>query len=237
MPEIHASNRKRWGVLLPALLFPLAASFFYFVFFPGTLIGNGSYKGIKFFLLIWPIVATAWILREPFRRESPSRSDWIRSVAWGVGFGVAVVAAMVLLMEFTPLGAVVEAGEGKIREKTEQIGMIDHFILFALGLSIAHSALEEFFWRWFVFGNLRRLMSKHGAIVLAAVGFAAHHVVVLNAFFPTGYAWFFGICVGIGGAMWSWIYQRHKTLLGAWISHMIIDFGALGIGYRLMFGT
>lgn len=237
MSETRASDLKRWAVLLPALLFPLAASFFYFVFFPGTVIGNGSYKGIKFFLLIWPLVATALILREPFRRESPARSDWWKSVCWGVGFGVAVVSVMLILMEFTALGAVVEAGEEKIRTKTKEIGMLEHFVLFALGLSILHSALEEFYWRWFVYGNLRRLIPVRWAILVAAIGFAAHHIVVLSVFFSFGYALFFGVCVGIGGAAWSWIYQRHNTLLGPWISHMLIDFGAMGIAYRLMFGT
>lgn len=235
MLETQSPNRKRWWVTLPALVLPLLASFFYFVLFPGTSFGNSFYGGIKFFLLIWPIVATAWILREPFRRESPARTDWIPAVLWGAGFAVAVVAAMLLLMRFTSLGGIVEAGAANIGEKVEDLGVADHYLLFALGISIVHAALEEFYWRWFVYGNLRRLISKNWAILVAAIGFASHHVVILNEFFPFGFALFLSVGVGIGGAMWSWIYQRHKTLLGSWLSHMIIDVAIFWIGYRLLF--
>lgn len=237
MPEHRVQPTKRWGVLIPALLFPLVASFFYWVLFPGTVLGKSLYGTIKFWLLVWPIVATWLILKEPFRRESPQPGDRKGSLIWGVGFGFAVVALMVVLLKATPLGAVIADAEGPIRDMVTKLGVLDHFILFALVLSIVHSALEEFYWRWFVFGNLRHLMSPGWAIVVAAVGFAAHHVVVLESFFPLGYALFFGACVGVGGAAWSWIYQRHRTMLGAWISHMIIDFGALGIGYWLLFGN
>jgi membrane protease YdiL (CAAX protease family) len=235
MPEIRLQNRKRWWVVLPALVLPLAGSFFYFVLFPGTWFGNSFYGGIKFFLLIWPIVATAFILREPFRRESPGKTDWMRSVWWGAGFGITVLGLMLLLVKLTPVGAIVEAGTANIREKTEGLGVFDHYILFALAISSAHAALEEFYWRWFVYGNLRRLISKNWAIVIAAVGFASHHIVILNEFFPAGFAWFLGLCVAIGGAGWSWIYQRHKTLLGSWISHMFVDLGIFGLGYWLLF--
>jgi membrane protease YdiL (CAAX protease family) len=236
MPETQAQLRTRYWVTLPALVIPLAVSFFYFVLFPGTVIGNSCYGGVKFFLLIWPIVATGLILKEPFRRESPPPGDRLRSVWWGVGFGIAILGLMLVIFQFTPFGEMVRAGTANIREKTEGLGVFDHFLLFALGLSLIHSALEEFYWRWFVYENLRHLISKNWAIVIAAAGFASHHIVILNEFFSLGFALFLGISVGIGGAMWSWIYERHKTLLGPWISHMLIDLGIFGIGYWLLFG-
>jgi membrane protease YdiL (CAAX protease family) len=230
---LSQNNRRCWLVVLPALVLPLAASFFYFVLFPGTTFGNSFYGGIKFFLLIWPILATGWILRESFRRKAPGPGDRRRSIIIGAAFGIATL--MFGLTEFTSLGEIVAGGAENIREKTEGLGVMDHYVLFALGISIAHAALEEFYWRWFVFGNLRRLVPRFWAYLLAGAGFASHHIVVLSEFFPSEFAWFLGACVGIGGVAWSWIYQRTNTLIGPWISHILIDLGIFWIGYRLLF--
>jgi len=43
--------------------------------------------------------------------------------------------------------------------------------------------------------------------------------------------------IGVGGMIWSWMYLRQASLLGAWIAHMIVDFGILWIGYQLLFGA
>ncbi len=48
--------------------------------------------------------------------------------------------------------------------------MLDNFWIFAIFLSCIHSYMEEFFWRWFVFGNLRKLIPVGGAILLAGIG-------------------------------------------------------------------
>lgn len=225
----------RWRVTLPALVLPLIASLFYFVLFPGTLLGNSFYTGVKIFLLVWPPIATAFILGESFRRRSPGRRDWRLSLLIGAGFGLLVAGVMFLLRDHTPLGDVLRASAPRMREKVEGLGMLRHYVFFAFLLSIAHALLEEFFWRWFVFGNLRRLMPLGWAHLAAAAGFASHHIVVTSQFFPVGPAIFFGLCVGIGGAFWSWLYQRHHTLLGPWVSHVLIDLAIFRIGHEILF--
>ncbi|MDF1659833.1 MAG: hypothetical protein P1U58_19625, partial [Verrucomicrobiales bacterium] len=60
----HPSRARRLAVLLPALVVPFIASFFYFVLFPGTAFGNSFYSGVKVFLLLWPFFALLVVLRE-----------------------------------------------------------------------------------------------------------------------------------------------------------------------------
>lgn len=85
-----------------------------------------------------------------------------------------------------------------------------------------------------MFGHLRRLVPLPVAHFVAAIGFTAHHVVVLNQFFPSGIAWLMGGGVAIGGLAWSLLYHRYGTFLGAWISHVIVDVGIFTIGWQLM---
>ena len=72
------------------------------------------------------------------------------------------------------------------------------------------------------------------AYILGALGFAAHHYVIVWCFFPPALAIFFGTAVGVGGAYWSWQFQRQKSLVGCWVSHFFVDVAILVIGYQLI---
>ncbi len=227
--------KRRLGVLIPALCLPFFASLFYFVIFPGTTFGNSFYVAIKIFLLVWPLVATLAILRQPFSFRLPStftRQPQSRSWPMGIIFGVATCAVLFGLLEIPFFANLIEASYPNIAEKCAGMGVADHFIWFALFVSILHAGLEEYYWRGFVFGQLRRICSMPTAIIIAALGFTSHHVVILSQFFPLGWAFAFGACVGIGGAVWSLLYWQSGRLWGAWISHMIVDFGLMYIGWK-----
>ncbi|MEC5129392.1 CPBP family glutamic-type intramembrane protease [Verrucomicrobiales bacterium BCK34] len=228
-------NAKRWFLVVPAMCLPLAASFFYFVLFPGTILGNSFYSGIKVFLLIWPFLAVCLWLKEPLIERVREKRHLPSSVA-GFAFGAVVFSLLVWLVKESPFSYLVTENSARISERIRGLGVAEHYLWFALFISFAHAALEEFFWRWFVFGQLRRLISVPWACFWAAVGFAAHHVVILTQFFPVGWALVLGACVGIGGAVWSLIYHRYGSLLGAWISHMIIDLGLMWVGWIALNG-
>lgn len=237
-PLAPTARPLRAWLVLPAMWLPLAASFFYFVLFPGTDFGNAFYGGIKCFLLIWPFLAVALILREPMRDRRPGKRHR-EGFLLGTVFGLLVTGTMLFLVKATPLSALVDENGANIATRVEGMGfggvsMADHYLLFALFISVLHAALEEYFWRWFVFGQLRQLMPLPAAYSLAAIGFASHHIVVLSQFFPLGWAIFLGLCVGAGGAAWSWIYQRTRSLPGIWFSHMIIDLGIMWIGWEVL---
>ena len=102
--------------------------------------------------------------------------------------------------------------------------------------SLFHSLLEEYYWRWFVFRQLRRLVPLWPAIVVSALGFMGHHVIVLSEFFKEApwLAWLFSSAVAVGGVFWAWLYERTGSLFGPWLSHLLIDAGIFWVGYDLV---
>jgi membrane protease YdiL (CAAX protease family) len=66
----------------------------------------------------------------------------------------------------------------------------------------------------------------------------SHHVIVLSVYFP-GRFWSavvpFSLAIALGGAAWAWIYHKSGSLIGPWISHLIVDVAVMAIGYDLAF--
>lgn len=218
------------------MLLPWLGAMVYFVWMPGTAAGRGIYAVDKVFLFLWPFIATFWLLRKPMVLERPAPGAARRSLLLGVAFALLTVVVMWLLMYHTAyFGGQVRAGIPMIRERVEDMGVLNHFIAFGLFISFVNSALEEFYWRWFVYGNLRLAATPVVAHGLAALAFTLHHYVVLTQFFPGGFGLFLSLCVGVGGLTWSLLYARYGSLWGPWVSHIIVDIGFLALSYPLIF--
>ena len=110
------------------------------------------------------------------------------------------------------------------------------FLLVGVFYSIIHSGLEEYYWRWFVFGRMKRFMPWFWAAIVSSLGFMAHHVLLLGTYFgyDSIYCWLGSLGVAIGGFYWSWLYKRSDSIWGPWISHGFIDAGIFGFGLLIV---
>lgn len=235
MPDTPPPSRAplRWALLLPGLLMPLAASFFYFVLYPGTAFGNAFFTGIKIFYLVWPALCVVGILREPLI-DRTIRKRHAASLIPGIAFGLLTLAALFSLLQLGPFRELIESNHGRIAEKIKDLGEAETYFTFAIFICLVNSAMEEYYWRWFCYGQARQLMPIPLAHLVAAIGFAAHHIVILSQFFPLGWAFAIGACVGTGGAFWSWQMQRYNSLIGPWLSHLLVDIGIVWVGWEAL---
>ncbi len=195
----------------------------------------GTLKVLQF---AFPVVWVKLVLRERIEWRRPSA----QGVATGLLFGLAVAAAGWLVfryvLESSPLFV---AATEQIRAKVAGFGLdsVPKFVALGVFYSLAHSFLEEYYWRWFVFGQLRRLVPLWPAIVVSSLGFMAHHVLVLSLYFGW-WTWptlLFSAAVAVGGAFWAWLYDRSGSLVGPWFSHLVIDAGIFFIGFQLVRGS
>jgi membrane protease YdiL (CAAX protease family) len=127
----------------------------------------------------------------------------------------------------------------RLQQKLHEVSMDTpgRYALLALFLVAAHSLLEEYYWRWFVFGGLRQFLSLVPAMALSSLAFMAHHVVVLYVYLP-GKLWSavlpFALAIAVGGAVWAWLYDRGGSLVAPWLSHLLIDAAIFVIGWDLL---
>jgi membrane protease YdiL (CAAX protease family) len=228
--------------LIWAMVFPSVMTWAYFVAAPalgtGPALAMTVYTVGKVIQFAFPAVFVALSERRSLRPAWPS---W-QALAVGLAFGLAVGgAALVLYHSWLKHSGLLRDTPDKVAAKLRDLhcDTLTAFLALALFYSVIHSWLEEYYWRWFVFGWLKRHLGPWPAIVLASLAFMAHHVIVLAVYFP-GVTKFFTLAlplslgVAIGGGVWCWLYHKTGSLYAAWISHMLIDAAIMAIGYDMV---
>jgi membrane protease YdiL (CAAX protease family) len=223
--------------LLFAMLFPSLATWLYFVVLidhkEQMQIAYGVCKIIQFgFPLLW-----VWLVRRESIRLKPANG---LGIGIGLLFGLVVLGAMLLgYYGYARRSPYLSEAGAPLWNKLQGMGVSTplEFLLLAAFYTVVHSLLEEYYWRWFVFGRLRRWVPLVWAIPVSAAAFAAHHVIVVGSFLKAEHFWTatvaLSLCVAAGGAVWAWIYHKSGSLLGPWLSHLLVDAGLMWIGYDL----
>jgi membrane protease YdiL (CAAX protease family) len=231
------SSRSDAVAVAVALVLPTLFAGLYFVGLDRsqTAVQSTVYAACKIVQFGFPIV---WVLA--VRRRKPT---WDRpgtaGVAEGLLFGAVVLAIMVAVyhLALKPAG-LLDAAAGPVRGKIAGFGIDGLWKYVALGafLSGIHSFLEEYYWRWFCFGQLQRLVPWKLAVAVSSVGFMGHHVIVLATYFgwSSPATWLFSLAVAIGGAYWAWLYRRSGSLVGPWLGHLLVDVAIFVVGYDLI---
>jgi membrane protease YdiL (CAAX protease family) len=240
-----AFTRRDAAVLLLALVFPTLITWLYFIALADApaAMQQGAYAVGKLAQFALP-VAYVFVWRRKLRPFAESQDapppQRLKSFILGGAFGLAVMLAGWLIYDWLlePRG-LFNAAQAEILAKVKgmQLASPASFIGLAVFYSIGHAFLEEYYWRWFVYRECRGAMTQPTAIVISSVGFMAHHVLVVATYFgwASPLTWLLCAAVAIGGAFWAWLYERHGTLLGPWLSHLLIDAMIFFIGYDLIF--
>ena len=227
-----------WAILVLALVLPTAGALVYFVAAdPERPLFRITYAASKLIQFALPIVTLGLFASGRLRAIRPS----IRGLGAGLVVGLATLAIIlgayfIVFRSGLLLSGLAEA----VKAKVSGFGLSSPagFAAIAVFLSVLHSFLEEYYWRWFVHAGLRERLPQAVAIALSSLAFAAHHVIVLYVYFP-GRLWSatlpFALAVAVGGAAWAWLYDRFGSLAGPWAAHALTDVAIMAVGYDLLY--
>ena len=141
------------------------------------------YLIVKVIQFAFPAVWTGLVLRESLRTSRPTAGGVVlmglRSVLRISGVGVVVFNSF--LRDLPTFASAAELMQQKIAGFG--IDSAAKYFVLAGFYSLVHSLLEEYYWRWFVFRQLERLIPLWPAIIVSALAFTLHHIVVLAIYF------------------------------------------------------
>jgi uncharacterized protein len=203
-----------------------------FFWWPDTMAGKSAIVFCRLWLVLLPALWLKFVDRGPWSWSPPQRGGF--KAAAGLGLAIAAVIFVAYAIA-SHLGAM---HPEKIADSAARTGLNHSGVYFAGALYwiTFNSLMEEYIWRWFVFRKFEVLLGGKLAVPAAALAFTAHHVIVLAAQFPWTIALLGSLGVFLGGAIWSWLYLRYRSVWPCYLSHAIADAAIFIIGYRLIFG-
>src|SRR5262245_54727663 len=173
--------------LIVAMGFPSLMSWLEFRVLPSGTAAGGEHnpalqsafalgKALQFALPLMYVNRAVWRGR-PITWPGSFRRDglWL-----GIVFGLVVAAGTLALyslwLKNTP---VFESVGERVHDWLTQFHLADPtgYLLMAAFIAVPHSFLEEYYWRWAVFGWLRKFVPLPWAMVLSALAFMSHHVI------------------------------------------------------------
>ena len=242
MNDTHSTSRPPASGeiigLIFAIFYPSVLTWCYFVALSDSSSSAqqavyGLGKAIQF---LFPLLFTWLVVGERLR----FRWRWREGLLEGTISGLAILTSVAALWFFlSHTGSEILTGlVVSVSAKITDLGIDTPLRYATVGLfySVAHTFLEEYYWRWFVYRRLRSRTSKVTATIVSSLGFMAHHVILMG--FYTGWTspwtYFFSGAVAVGGAYWAWLYERSETLVAPWVSHFFVDVAIFSVGWVLI---
>ena len=158
----------------------------------------------------------------------PMKKGLLPAIALGVGIYVVILGGYFLVspfFDFSKIAGALTANAGVTKE---------NFLYVSLYISFANSFLEEFFFRGFVFTNLKQLSGRKLAYIFSATAFSLYHVAMMIGWFSP--ALFLLVMVGLaaGGMIFNWLNEKLDTIYCSWLTHMFANFAINTIGFMLL---
>lgn len=233
----ETAKRRNLAAVVFALVFPTLVTVLYFVVLARqpSAVQQGAFGVGKFIQFAFPVVWVIWFQRAKISWIGPRSKD----IAAGAAMGLVLLAAALALYFYVlkPEGVFDKAADA-IREKVVGLGAssVPRYVALSLFYCVIHSLAEEYYWRWFVFAQLRRFTSLPAAIVVSGLGFMAHHVLILAVYFGWDSPWTYllSLAVAVGGFIWAWMYEKTGSLYGIWASHALVDTAIFIVGYDVV---
>jgi len=151
----------------------------------------------------------------------------LSAFALGAGVYGVILGGYFLVQPFFDFSGIA----GKL---TQNAGVTrENFLYVSLYISFVNSLLEEFFFRGFLFTNLKT-KGKGFANVFSAAVFAAYHVAMMAGWFSP--VLFVLVMAGltVGGMLFNGLNDRFGGICVSWLVHMCANFAINTIGFILL---
>lgn len=237
LPQVSESRQPaQIAAVLFAALFPTLGTWLYFDVFAGSPGMKPAYGVTKVIQFAFPLIWVLLVMRQRVSLMKPNSRGVGEGLLYGIVVSSFIYGVYIFTLEDSSYAAQLRE---PLQEKLNDFGANTPLTFLALAAfySVIHSLLEEYYWRWFVFGKLRNMLPVWLAIVLSSLAFTSHHVLVVALYFDQ---WLpivaLSLGVWIGGAYWAWLYHRSGSLYGPWIGHLLVDVAIMAVGYHVFFG-
>lgn len=153
-----------------------------------------------------------------------SRKRLMYSLLLGLGVYLFILAAYFVLKDFINLSNIIEMLEKNVKVNK------DNFLWVALYISLINSLLEEFFFRGFIFLNLKSISGRGFAYLISAFVFSLYHVAIMGSWFSPLIFILAMVGLFVGGLIFNYLNEKDGNIYNSWIVHMMANFSINTVG-------
>lgn len=110
----------------------------------------------------------------------------------------------------------------------------ENFLFVSLYISFINSLLEEFFFRGFLFSNLKALTGRGFSHVFSALAFSAYHAAMMAGWFSPVLFVLVLAGLAVGGILFNRLNERGGSICVSWLVHMGANFAINTVGFILL---
>ena len=176
-----------------------------------------------------------WYLRIEKGEKSlslPENGGWKVSTLLGIGMLIVIFIAY-----FSIGDKLLRADELTDILDTVGLTVAWRFALAIIFWVFINSVLEEYVFRWFITSKIEQLIGGVWIPIFLSAGiFTIHHTIALAFFIDPLGNFIASLGVFIGGAIFSWLYMRYRSIWVAWVAHAIADIAIFIIAWNMVIG-
>ena len=136
----------------------------------------------------------------------PKKKGLLQAIALGVGIYVVILGGYFLVSPFFDFSQIADA-------LTDNAGVTkENFLYVSLYISFANSFLEEFFFRGFVFTNLKQHSGRKLAYIFSAAAFSLYHVAMMIGWFSPALFLLVMVVLVVGGMIFNLLKEKMDTI-------------------------
>ena len=222
---IQNGNTIKW-LLAVGLILPFILQFFSHVAQANELLSQVAYILSKVLFISLPICY--WLLTRisPVEHRGALRTFAIVS---GLALCAAIFFIAQVFIEF------IRPEAENIYRTLSVLGLTENFLLYSAGIIVLNSLVEEFFWRYSIYGGLKSYFSIPVAMIVSSIGFAGSHMLYFIGLFDSlAIIVFLTLASFTFGCFWVWLYERTRSVPHVWINHMLVNLPLFYVEYLII---
>ncbi len=166
---------------------------------------------------------------QPIKLLKPSTKGLKIGFVLGVSIYIIVLGAYLIASKFVDLSPIKTSLEGNLGINK------DNFVYIGLYVCIINSFLEEWFFRGFLFLQLKKC-SRIFAYTISSAAFAIYHLAIMDGMFHIGLLALVLLGLFVGGCIFNYLNEKNENIYASWFCHSFANFAMNTIGYLIFFG-
>lgn len=145
----------------------------------------------------------------------------------GIIIAITLFIAFIFIERFMNVDVLILELEEKYKINKSNIFFYGAYLIFV------NSLIEEFFFRGFLFLNLKKLNMKRTAYIVSSVAFSIYHISNFQNWFNVWVLILALVGLFLAGLIFNYLNDKDDTFLNSWFVHICADVSIVIIGYIL----